>query len=183
MNKKQFVEKLGQLRPSATFLTVLGYRNAYSEIADYSLIFHMSYEKALERSLDLLKDFSPADDVQATAKSELMTSFSKSLDKVHLDPEGELDGTYSACHDREGRIIKGLKLHKESGALHLYGLVNMKRIHMPGLYGEDTRRYPTMVKDRIRALTPVGKFRQFKMLPHCVTRITVENLSLVPPSR
>jgi len=181
MNKKQFVSKLATLRPSATFLTVEGYRNEFSELADYSLIFHMSYEKALERSAAMLNGFVPTNDLEIIAKDELLASFSKSLSNIR-DNGGETDDTYSKYFDKHGNVIKGIKLHTRTNTLFLYGLVNMKRVILPGLYPtDDTRRPLTKVKDRLRQATPVGKFRQFKMLPWTVSSIKVENLTLVPP--
>jgi len=37
-----------------------------------------------------------------------------------------------------------------------------------------------MAKDKMRSLTPVGKFRQFKILPETVERISVEKMELLP---
>jgi hypothetical protein len=52
---------------------------------------------------------------------------------------------------------------------------------MPGLYTKGNRRPLTVAKDKLRHLTPVGKFRQFKITPSQLDSISVENLSLLPP--
>jgi len=180
---QQFVSELGRLRPSATLLSILGYRNEYSEVADYSLVFHISYENALRRSLTALESVIPSTDYESIAKRELIDSYNKSLDKMATTPIEELEDNYTRFLDEDGNHIKGVKMHTESGTLHLYGLVNHKRVIMPGLYPKkaDNRRPLTVAKDKLRKLCPVNKFRQFHITPDQVNSISVENLSLLPP--
>jgi hypothetical protein len=83
--------------------------------------------------------------------------------------------------DEDNTPIKGVKLHVATNTLHLYGLVAHKRVLMPGLYTKGNRRPLTVAKDKLRHLTPVGKFRQFKITPSQLDSISVENLSLLPP--
>lgn len=182
MNKQKFVSELAKLRSSATFLSVMGYRNEHSEVADYSLIFHMSYKNAIKRSLLTMKELVPNDDLEARAKEELLVSFETSLRKMEETPEEELQDHFLHFKDDNGSYIKGVKLHIETGTLHLYGLVNHKRVLMPGFYPEVNRRPLTIVKDKLRRKCPVGKFRSFRMTPDQVNSISVENLSLLPPS-
>lgn len=181
MTQDQFVLELGRLRPSSTFLTLLAYRNEASEVADYSIVFHMSYQNALRRSLAVLKTVVPDSDYQSIAKKELVASYQASLDKMATTPIEEIEDGYTRFFDEDGNYIKGVKLHRASGALHLYGLVNHKRVLTPGQYKQTNRRPLTIAKDQLRRLCPVNKFRQFKIVPNQVDRISVENLSLLPP--
>jgi len=182
MNQTKFVAELSKLRPSATFLSILGYRNEYSEVADYSLIFHMSYQNALKRSLLALESIVPASDLESVAKQELVAGFQKSLDKMAEIPLEELEDGYTRFFDEDGKYIKGVKLHDATNTLHLYGLVAHKRVLMPGDYPKSNKRPLTMAKDKLRKLCPVSKFRQFRITPDQVNSISVENLSLLPPS-
>ena len=181
MTQDQFVLELGRLRPSATFLSLIGYRNEASEIADYSIVFHMSYENALRRSLTVLENVSPEGDYQSVAKKELMASYRASLEKIATVPVEEIEDGYTRFFDENGKHIKGIKYHTASETLHLYGLVNFKRVLMPGQYKQTNRRPLTIAKDQLRRLCPVNKFRQFKIVSNQVDRISVENLSLLPP--
>lgn len=181
MDRKQFVEELSKLRPSATFLSLIGYRNEYSEVADYSIVFHISYENALRRSLAALESAVPVDTLQAIAKQELIDGYNTSLTKMAITPIVEIDDAYTRFFDSDGNYIKGIKLHTETDTLHLYGLVNSKRVLIPGQYPHRNRRELTKAKDELRKLCPVEKFRQFKVTPAQVDRISVENLSLLPP--
>ncbi len=180
MDKSAFVSELGKLRSSSTFLTLKGYRNEHGEVADYSIVFHMSYKNALTKSLMALESYIPVGANEVKARLELIESFKASLNKPS-DPAEEPDDTYSKFHDDDGNAIKGVKLHNESDTLHLYGLVVHKKVTMPGVYKEKNKRELTIAKDKLRRLTPVGKFRQFKILPENVDSISVENISLLPP--
>ena len=181
MNKEQFVAELAKLRPSATFLSLSSYRNEHGEVADYSIVFHMSYENALKRSIMILEGVVPEDDMQAVAQKELMDGYNKSLDRMSEISIEEIDDAYTRFFDNDGNYIKGVKLHTATDTLHLYGLVNSKRVIVPGLYPHHNKRALTVAKDKLRKMCPVNKFRQFKILPSQVDRIAVENLSLLPP--
>ncbi len=182
MDQTQFVAELSKLRPGSTFLTVRGYRNEASEIADYSIAFHFSYEKALERSMDLLIGLDLKTDIEKQARAELLDSFARSLAKGAGSPElEERDPTFSYFKDDSGNYVKGVKLHDKTGTLHLYGLVVHKKVILPGIYAKKNQRELTIAKDKLRYLTPVGKFRSFRMLPWQLDGIAVQNISLLPP--
>lgn len=181
MNREKFVAELGKLRSSATFLSVMGYRNEYSEVADYSIVFHMQYENAVKRSLALMQALVPSDDLESVAREELIQSFETSLRKMEKTPEEELQPHFIHFKDDDGSYIKGIKLHEKTNTLHLYGLVNHKRILMPGSYPETNSHPLTIAKAKLRHKCPVGKFRSFRMTPNRVDRISVESLSLLPP--
>lgn len=181
MDTYAFVDELSKLRPSSTFLTLRGYRNDHSEVADYSVAFHISYENALKRSLEVLSTVDTKTDLEKEAKLELMASFAKSLGNMANTPVEEIDDAYTRFFDDDGKYIKGVKMHTATGALHLYGLVVHKRVLMPGFYAKKNQKPLTVAKDKMRYLTPVGKFRQFKLLSSQVDSISVENLSLLPP--
>ena len=182
MDKVKFVTELSKLRPASTFLTLAGYRNAASEVADYSIVFHMSYHNALVRSIATLEglDLSSAEEV--LARNELLNSFRSSLKNAKLFPiEERVDG-YRHFKDKDGSYIKGVKLHMNTDTLHLYGLVAHKRVLMPGTYPLTNESPLAAAKRKLRHATSVGKFRQFKILPSQVDRIAVENISLLPPT-
>ena len=181
MDQKQFVTELSKLRSSATFLSLIGYRNEHSEVADYNIVFHISYENALRRSVTALESVVPADTLQALAKQELIDGYNTSLTKMAQTPIEEIDDAYTRFFDLDGNYIKGVKLHTETNVLHLYGFVNSKRVLIPGQYPKRNRRELTKAKDELRKLCPVDKFRQFRLTPDQVDRISVEHLSLLPP--
>ena len=182
MDTTAFVNELSKLRPSSTFLTLRGYRNDASEIADYSLLFHMSYENALKKSIEVLSKMDLKEDLEKDARFELLDSFAKSLARGAASPElEERDPTYTYFKDDDGNYVKGVKYHPGFRTLYLYGLVVHKRVLMPGTYPHKNSRPLTVAKDKLRYLTPVGKFRSFKILPDQVDSISVEKMELAPP--
>ena len=175
------IDILATLRPSATFLSIRGYRAASSgELADHSIVFHMSYGSALERSIALLSEVVPADDLEAQAKAELLTSYGKSLDKVRTEPLEVVGDHYDRVIGADGEHIKGIKIHKESGALHLFGLAHRKVVREKGTYKEVKSKPLTIAKDKLRKGLPVERFRQFIIAPGSFEEMRVENLSVLP---
>lgn len=174
------ITELSKLRKSATFLSINGYRNANSEVANYSIVFHMNYENALKKSLQELEEM-PADTWLAKqAIAELAKSFEKSLESLKTTPVEEIDDCYHHFKNDDGTYIKGVKVHSATDTLHLYGLVAHKKILMPGIYKEVNSKPLTIEKDRIRHLCTVGKFRQFKITPDQVQSISVEKMNFLP---
>jgi len=181
MDRQQFVAELGKLRSSSTFMTIKGYRAASGEVADYNIVFHISYKNALLRSVAVLESYIPENDLEVQAKQECLKSFMSSLDKIDSTPIEDIDDGYHRFTDYNGKYINGVKLHEETDTLHLYGLVIQKRVMMPGIYKTRNRNPLTIAKDKLRNMCPVGKFRQFRITPEQVDSISVENLSMLTP--
>lgn len=182
MDNQTFVTELSKLRPGSTFLTVRGYKNEAGEIADYSLAFHFSYENALKKSIETLAALDLKEALEVQARNELLNSFAMSLQRGVASPELEdRDPTFTYFKGEDGNYVKGVKLHTKTDILHLYGLVVFKRILMPGMYPKVNSKPLTIAKNKLRYLTPVGKFRQFHITSSQVDSIAVENLRLLPP--
>ena len=181
MNQEQFIAELAKLRPSSTFLTLKGYRSENGEVADFNIVFHMSYKNALLRSVAILESIIPNDAFEAQAKKECLESFMNSLNKIKTTPLDEIEDSYRRFASYDGKYIKGVKLHEETNTLHLYGLVVHKRIIMPGINKKVQHRALTIAKNNLRRLCPINNFRQFRINPNQVDSISVENISLLPP--
>ncbi len=182
MNKEEFIEALADLRPASTFLTLKGYRNDAGEVADFSIAFHIDYQQALRKSIEIVDEMKLTTPLEKLARDELIESFSKSLVKIAETPIEEIQDGYTRFFDDEGKYIKGVKMHNATNTLHLYGLVVHKRVRMPGNYPVVNSRRLTVAKDKMRYLTPVGKFRQFRIAPWQVESLQVQHISLLPPT-
>lgn len=182
MNSTQFILKLSNLSPRSTFLSIMGYRNASSEVANYSINFNIDYKNALKNSITYLNKYVATSDLEEKARIELISGFKKSLLK---SPEelAKTDSThYEQFVNADNQVIKGLKLHKKSNEVHLFGLVVHKKVLMPGSYKE--KNYGdeyAKVKDQLRAKTSVGKFRQFKINADQVNKVSVNKISITAP--
>ena len=172
------IDTLSKVRPSSTFLSLRGYRSESGELADYTLAFHMSYANALRRSIDAVEAHVPCDEIEAQAKGEVLASYRASLAKIEAGED--LTGD---AYDRitvDGEHVKGIKYHRESGKLHLYGLLVRKATIEPGTYKASNKRPLTVAKDRLRKLGPVSRFRQFIVDPAHVSVVVVEGQTLTP---
>jgi hypothetical protein len=178
MNQHDFVNVLAKLRPSATFLQLHKYQNEVGEVANYNIVFHVSYKSALERSILSLESYHPLDDLEAIAKDQLLDSHRASLSK--LESSSDSDERYSYFYDSEGSVIKGVKLHKLTNTLHLYGAVVSKKVTTPVVRKVTNKSGLTLAKDKLRQLTPLSAFCQFKITSDKVDKISVEKLQIKP---
>jgi len=175
-----FVEEIAKLKPCSTFMSIHGYRNEHSEVADYSIVFNMSYTNALKRSIETLNTMSLSNDLERQARDELISSYTKSLaNPIKVE---EREPHYEYFVNEEGEPIKGIKVHSLTNTLHLYGLQVHKRVLMPGSYPVVNSRPLTIAKKKLSSLTSVGRFRQFRLTTSNVDKVCVEKLELLPPS-
>lgn len=181
MNISDFVIELSKLRKSSTILCLHKYKSQNGEIADFMLSFHISYENALKKSLEIVKNYVPSDPLHETAKEQIISSFESSLEKIRTTEIEEIDDAYERFFDDDGRYIKGVKLHRDTECVHLYGLLREKRVIVQGTYKNVNSRPLTIAKRDIEKLCPVSKFRQFKITPSQVEKIKVEKLELTAP--
>lgn len=181
MNKIEFVTELAALRTGSTFLTLHKYENAKGEVADHLIVFHMSYENALKKSLELARAHVAVSELEKQARNEVIASYEKSLKKMAETPVEEIDDQYQRFIDTDGSYIKGVKVHRDTSELYVYGKAHLKRIITPGIYKKVNSRPLTIAKREIQKLCPASKFRQYKVNPSQLEKIRVENLTLLPP--
>lgn len=157
------------------------YQNSKGEVADFNIVFNMSYENALERSIAIVDKFKPTTELQERAQLEVLESYKKSLHRVRTVPIEDVDDAYYRYFDEDGKLIDCIKLHTETDILHMFGLLNMKRVHVPGTYKKVNSRQLTIEKKKIQKLCPLSRFRQFRLHPSQLEMIRVQQLTLLPP--
>jgi hypothetical protein len=151
MNK--LVEKLKDIK-RVSFVSVV-YTNQHNEKQQTVFNVGVDYSTAKQKDLEYLQNLDVNDlhsniDIQILeeAKRSLIISFTKpSTDKespfIHLE--------------------KGLKMHKETNELYVFGMQVQKTVIEEGEYKEDTRKPLTRAKDEIRKQLRTSKYRQFKI--------------------
>lgn len=184
--RSKVVRDLGRLRPNATFLTVHRYMNNFGEVSNFSMCFHIDYLGAVRRAKALLEKYTPSSretankpfsvDHLRTAKEELLDSFGMSLQGSN--PLATSAHAYVEVTDATGKIIPGIKLHREQDILHLWGFGVHKVVLSSGHYPRDNRSPLTMAKDELRNMTPLGNFVQFKLTPGKFETLTVEGITV-----
>jgi hypothetical protein len=182
MDNTDFVNELAKLSRGATFATLKAYKDESGSIADYSLVINIDYRAALKRSMATLEGLNfEVGSLEDTCKQELLQSFAHSLETTS---EEKQNGAYQYFTDADKNPIRGVKLHKASQTLFLYGSINAKRITSSGkLYSnQDTRQSKTIVKDKLRSLTSVGRYRQFTIKASQLDSIRLNKITLYPPN-
>jgi len=150
------------IRPSATILTVREYLSKTTgEVADYQLVFHVNYAKSLEKSFYIVEEFAPQNEHEEVARQELLDSYTARLEKIKTTPIDEATPFFQRVRDEDNNIVKGVKIHTETGKIHLFGFLIHKKPIKAGVYKEVNSSEKTLAKNKIEALTPVSKFRNF----------------------
>ena len=109
MDQSAFISELSKLRTSATFLTLKGYRSSNSEVADFNIVYHISYKNALLKSIDTLNAMSFSNDLERQAKSELLTSFQTSLANMEENPIETRDDGFTRIGRRSNRANNSIR--------------------------------------------------------------------------
>lgn len=173
---KNLVKTFANLRPSSTFLSIKEYQNNDGEVSNFGLVFHVSYLTLLNKSLAIAEKFNPSNELESQAKLEILQSLKNSIDKVKTTPIEEVDDAYHHFADDAGNFVKGVKLHKNTGELHLYGYQIHKEVLIPGVYKKVNSKPLTLAKRAIEKQLPVKKWRQFKLTPEKFREIKVEGI-------
>lgn len=181
MNKEDIVSILHQIRPNHTFLSIYNYENNYKEISHFSLSFHASYINVLNKSLDCLRTITFKDPIYRIAKDEVMESLKTSVYDMEHHNYHNCTKHYDYFFGQDKRIVKGVKLHRNSECLHMTGYLLRKEIITPGTYPERKLSPKCFAKNRIRDMLRIGKYRQFKIALDRFDYARIENHTILPP--
>jgi hypothetical protein len=161
-----------------SFVGVREYSNAQGEVSNYTINAGISYFNVLTNDYRML--MAKSIDVFAVLKknypiavidkaySELLTSLEKRLsdEKIKEQLRAEGDKTIAQSDAQINAYInlaKGVKLHKDTMQLHVFGLVVRKTILQATEYKETKSRELTIVKNKIKKLSEFkqDKYRTF----------------------
>ena len=145
-------------------------------MSNHTINGNVSYEACLVRAVEILEGLTPEDvarDCEASngdmavatdARNEQLASFRKSLARIADDTERP-DYDY---------IVPGVAtLPGGDGTIYLWGLAMSKTVIKPGTYKKVNSKSKTLVKRYLQRLTPVSKFRRFKLTPGTFRHVSV----------
>lgn len=164
---------LNQIRQGATFLAIHEYTNNYGEISNFGLVFHIDYIKAVKEAISIWLKYKPKTTIEHTIRNELIDSYSDTLKGLSRSTSAH---AYIKISDGV-KIIKGVKYHEKNEAIHLYGFLVHKKVLHPVEYKKN-KMPETIIKDQLRAMTRLPRFRQFKLVDERFKKISVEKLTL-----
>ena len=159
----------------ASYIGIRGYENKQGEISDYTLLANVSYENMLVNDLrklvelDLTNLFAKYElELVQKPYNELLDSYTKRLSdeqtKEKLLAQGDETIVRSQAQiDAYINLGNGIRIHKETNELHVYGLIARKKVVKAIEYKEVKSRLNTIIKNEIIKLANLrsDKFRNF----------------------
>lgn len=144
------INSIQNIKKCSTFMTIKGYKNKIGEVADYSIVFNISYKTSLERSIKKLQAFNPTSNEEIQAKTALLQSFQNSLKNITNTPSVKVNGN----------------------TIHVFGRVVHKKV-----ISSANKSKQISTKERLRNMCDVSKFRQFK-INNNLEHIAVDNIKI-----
>ena len=194
MAQQQFISKateiFSKVNPSAQFIVVNNYINNAGEVSSFSLCWRISYENAVQKSLQILKAYKPSiEDCIGkpytishieVAQDELVKSFGDTiLYGAGNNPLATSAHAYDSVVDMYGKNIPGVKIHRDTDTLHLTNLYRIhKVVHIPGTYKKVNSALKTLAKNDLRNKLPLRKFGQFCLDLGRFDTMTVQKITL-----
>ena len=143
-------------RTGARFASLTYTAKGTGEKARHTVALGVSVERAYKRDVAILEAMRPTlEGVKAQACDELLASLRESL------TVGIGNNSAYTCADVYAPIARGIKVHKESGAVHVFGFGLQKSVIEKGEYKTVRSSEKTLAKNELRKRLKSGKFRQF----------------------
>ncbi len=142
-----------------SFVHVKNYKNKQNEVSNNLINVGMSYENAKVKDIEFLENLPT--DLTFKSTPELIEEARKTLIAAFIAPDkARSEGQIDAYE----RIINGLKVHKETGVLYLYGYRQKKEVIAAGEAKKPVNSAPlTIAKDELRKHLRTGKFTQYAL--------------------
>lgn len=143
-----------------------------TEVARHTVVLGFSMENLYLRDVEMLKELIPTlGGLELDGARALLVSKEKSLrDGIGTNSAAAEAFDYLEC--------PGLKIHRETGDLHVMGLAQSKVVLQEAEYRVVKSSPATIAKDTVRALLPSSRIRQFNLGNPTVMRIAGEVLEL-----
>jgi hypothetical protein len=168
---KKFFDGFSNLN-GAKFITLNGYISEAGEVANHNILVNINVMNAKVSDNKTLHNTSAeviskksaktfALDIFTIALCEMITSSDKNISENKEDRTVQSQ----AQTDAYIQIGKGLKLHKETGMIHVFGFKNQKKVLVPGVYKPVNSSDKTLAKKEITKVLKLrsGKFQTFKI--------------------
>jgi hypothetical protein len=172
---------LNRITPGATFMSVMGYTNNFGELSNFGLVFHVSYMNAVRKAMAFWGEYSPRNRIEARARLELLHSYRDTLNG--FNPRARSAHAYDPIVDGNNDPIKGVKWFRRMQEVHIWGFRVHKVIIEPGDYPDGYTSDLAWNKRQLIRMTPLGNFRQFKIIEGRYDHIGVAGLTLTHRDR
>lgn len=152
-----FAELIAELRANkgCRFVQLRYTAKGTGEVANHTLAMGVNLDRAYRRDEKIIQLTRPQTDLGKEAKSAVLASVQESITK------GIGNNSAYTCKDVYENVAPGIKYHKETFELYVYGFSIRKNVIKPGVYKTVKSAPLTIEKDKLRKKLKVGRFRQF----------------------
>ncbi len=183
---KMIIALFGNLN-GASFVGIKGYTSSTTgEVANHVVIANFSYGNAVEKDLKALDNATDAD-VQAIANKGfsvdlVKTAIAKLADAFRKNMNPETQSAQSlAQKDAYLNISPCIKLHIETGKLHIYALAHSKVVLIKGEYKTVNSRELTLCQNEVKKYFnfSTAKYRNFIVEPSQLSGVNISGEKVV----
>ena len=184
-NAKNFFDGMSNLS-GAKFINLNGYKSETSgEIANHNILTNIIVMNAKKKDLITLQGADVKVISDKASKQIAIDIFSQALSEMVISAE---KNTSANIEDRTAQsqaqtdaylpITNSLKIHKETGKLHIFGFANQKKVLVKGEYKTVNSSDKTLAKQQITKVLKLrsGKFRTF--IVENIESVTLEGKTL-----
>jgi hypothetical protein len=154
----ELMANLNEIRNGVSFVNIL-YTNQADEVQKTTFNVGVSYNKAKEKDFAFLETLD-VKTLKSDMPTELLEQARVALLEALLKPNKAKSEAQKNAYEH---LINGVKMHKETKDLYVFGMKVKKTIVSVGEYKEDTRKPLTKAKDLIRTKMKSTKYRQYKI--------------------
>jgi hypothetical protein len=179
---------LNRVTPGSTFMSIMGYTNNFDEVSNFGLVFHINYMNAVRKAMKFWDEYEPENRTEALARFDLLHSYQDTLNG--FNPRARSAHAYDrSAHaydpivDGHNNPIKGVKWYRRGEEVHIWGFRVHKVIVRPGYYPDDDVSELAWARRRLIMMTPIGNYRQFKIIEGRYDHIGVAGLTLTHKHR
>lgn len=163
------------LRQGATFMSIKGYTDNFGGTSNFGIVFHVSYINAVKKSLNIWQAYTPRNELECKVRKELLDSYLDTLSGSNFRARSA--HAYRPISDGKS-LIRSVKWHDNGKACHFWGFGVHKIELKHAIYPFDMRNESTIVRRYFLNMTPLHRFRQFKIVEGRFNSIGIDNLTL-----
>jgi hypothetical protein len=180
-NPQELIDFLRHLvnQKGAKFVAFKGYENKQGEISDITVNIGVSYGNAKERDTEKLRNASNFSHLKFEGLT--VASYAEQARIALLEANIMPSVTKSQAQKDAYEVIVPniLKVHKETGALFVFGFVHSKTVVKEGEYKAVNSSPLTIAKNVIKKALDASKYRQYDIQKIGMVRINGEIIELL----
>jgi hypothetical protein len=152
-----FAELVAELRSGkgCRFVQIRYTAKGTGEVANHTLAMGVNLDRAYRRDEKIINLTRPQTDLGREAKAAVLASVQETITK------GVGNNSAYTQKDTYETVAPGIKYHKETFELYVYGFSIRKNVVTPGVYKTVKSAPLTLEKDKLRKKLKMGRFRQF----------------------